>query len=232
MKWVCFPKFFGPLANWTWLRISPQSSLNVIYCLILLPDNDWWALPVFLCKLNPIEAHWGKGSWPFSFERWATFPPQEEDHVFVHLIHLPGGWWVGWGLCGWSTSTIFQLKIVYSKRTSLVPIIVLYPEAYLGYSNLLNIWSHFLHTRILSFHISNCTMQKKNKIKIYYSCTILTISNLIISNWFFLHLHSLICMISFKGSSASNYFISNYFIENIFFSSSFILDSKNHPAIG
>ena len=28
---------------------------------------------------------------------------------------------------------------VYSKRTSLVPIIVLYPEAYLGYSNLLNI---------------------------------------------------------------------------------------------
>ena len=34
-KWVCFPKFYGPLAIWPWLTISPQSSLNVIYCLIL-----------------------------------------------------------------------------------------------------------------------------------------------------------------------------------------------------
>ena len=85
MKWVCFPKFYSLLANWPWLRISPQSSLNVIYCLILLPDNDWWALPVFLCKLNPIKAHWGKGSWPFSFERWATFPPQA-DPVLVDLF--------------------------------------------------------------------------------------------------------------------------------------------------
>ena len=51
----------------------------------LLPDNDWWALPVFLYKLNPIKAHWGKGSWPFSFERSATFPPQA-DHVLVDLV--------------------------------------------------------------------------------------------------------------------------------------------------
>ena len=35
MKWVCSPKFYGPLANWPWLRISPQTSLNVIYCLII-----------------------------------------------------------------------------------------------------------------------------------------------------------------------------------------------------
>ena len=33
----------------------------------LLPDNDWWALPVSLCKLNPIKAHWWTGSRPFSF---------------------------------------------------------------------------------------------------------------------------------------------------------------------
>ena len=85
LKWVCFPKSYSPLANWPWLRISPQSSLFVIYCLILLPDNDWWALPVFLCKLNPIKAHWGKGSQAFSFERSATFPPQA-DHVLVDLF--------------------------------------------------------------------------------------------------------------------------------------------------
>ena len=35
MKWVCFPKFYDPLAIWPWLRISPHSSLNVIYYLIL-----------------------------------------------------------------------------------------------------------------------------------------------------------------------------------------------------
>ena len=51
----------------------------------LLSDNDWWALPVFLCKLNPIKAHWGKGSWPFFFERSLTFPAQA-DHVLVDLF--------------------------------------------------------------------------------------------------------------------------------------------------
>ena len=35
MKWVCSPKFYSPLANWPWLRISPHSSLYVIYCLII-----------------------------------------------------------------------------------------------------------------------------------------------------------------------------------------------------
>ena len=29
------PKFYGPLAIWPWLKISPQTSLNVIYCLII-----------------------------------------------------------------------------------------------------------------------------------------------------------------------------------------------------
>ena len=55
---MSFPKFYGALTTWPWLRISPQSSLNVIYCLIILPDKDWWALcihPVFLCKLNPLS---------------------------------------------------------------------------------------------------------------------------------------------------------------------------------
>ena len=35
MKWVWFPKFYSPLTIWPWLRKSPQSSLNVIYYLII-----------------------------------------------------------------------------------------------------------------------------------------------------------------------------------------------------
>ena len=46
MKWVCFPKFYRPFANWPWLRISPQSSLYVIYCLILAA---WHWLMSFAC---------------------------------------------------------------------------------------------------------------------------------------------------------------------------------------
>ena len=82
------PKFYGPLAIWPWLKISPHSSLNVIYCLITTAWQWLTALcirPVFLCKLNPIQAHWGTGSWSFPFERSATFPPQA-DHVLVDLF--------------------------------------------------------------------------------------------------------------------------------------------------
>ena len=35
--------------------------------------------------MNLIKAHGGKGSWPFSFERLATSPPQA-DHVLVDLF--------------------------------------------------------------------------------------------------------------------------------------------------
>ena len=44
LKWVCFPKSYSPLTNWPWLRISPQVSLYVIYCLIL---TAWWWLMSF-----------------------------------------------------------------------------------------------------------------------------------------------------------------------------------------
>ena len=46
MKWVCSPEFYGPLANWPWLRISLHSSLNVIYCLII---TVWQWLMNFTC---------------------------------------------------------------------------------------------------------------------------------------------------------------------------------------
>ena len=71
----------------------------------LLPDNDWWALPVFLCELNPIKAHWRKSSWPFSFERLATFPPQA-DHVFVDLFLSVAAGGGGGGPCGQIPPTI------------------------------------------------------------------------------------------------------------------------------
>ena len=88
MKWVCSPKFYGPLTIWPWLRISPHSSLNVIYYLII---SVWqWLMsfmymPCILMQINPIKAHWGAGFWPFYFERLATFPPQA-DHVLVNLF--------------------------------------------------------------------------------------------------------------------------------------------------
>ena len=97
MKWVCFPKFYSPLANWPWLRISPQSSLNIIYCLIL---TAWQWLMSFTCipvQIEPTKTHWGKGSWPFSFERSAPFPPQA-DHVLVDLFSSAADG----GLCGQS----------------------------------------------------------------------------------------------------------------------------------
>ena len=52
MKWVCFPKFYSPLANWPWLRISRQSSLNVIDYLII---SAWQWLMSFTCILVQIE---------------------------------------------------------------------------------------------------------------------------------------------------------------------------------
>ena len=48
MKWVCSPKFYGPLTIWPWLRISPQSSLNVVYYLI---TSAWQWLMSFTYSL-------------------------------------------------------------------------------------------------------------------------------------------------------------------------------------
>ena len=52
LRWVCFPKSYSPLAKWPWLRISPQSSLFVIYCLIL---TAWQWLMSFTCIPVQIE---------------------------------------------------------------------------------------------------------------------------------------------------------------------------------
>ena len=63
MKWVCFPKFYGPLANWPWLRISPHGYLNVIYCLIITAWQ-WWMrtfLDVTLPESNKSLSRQGSG---------------------------------------------------------------------------------------------------------------------------------------------------------------------------
>ena len=91
------PKFYCPLYIWPWLKISPQSSLNVIYCLILTAWQwlmSFTYMPCIPMQINSIKPHWGKGSWPFSFESSATFPPQV-DHVLVDLFSSVGAGGVG-----------------------------------------------------------------------------------------------------------------------------------------
>ena len=92
MKWVCSPKFYGPLAIWPWLRISPQSSLNVIYLVI----TAWQWLMSFLympcipMQIKPIKAcqgRWGAlllREWPCCpFSSTGLSSPCE----FVSLSH-------------------------------------------------------------------------------------------------------------------------------------------------
>ena len=102
-------KFYSPLPNWPWLRISwVLWMLSTIW--LFLPDNDWplCICTVFLCKLNPIKAHWGKGSWLFPFERLATFPTQA-GYVLVDLFSsgADGKWGQVAVLSGQSSSTLF-----------------------------------------------------------------------------------------------------------------------------
>ena len=92
MKWVCFLKFYSPLAIWPWLRIRPHSSLNVIYYLIITARQwlmSFMDMPCIPVQINPVKARWGTGSWPFSFESSATFPPQA-DQVLVNLFSSLG----------------------------------------------------------------------------------------------------------------------------------------------
>ena len=107
IKWVCFPKFYGPLAIWPWLRTSPHSSLNVI-CYLIITSWQWMMsfpyTPSIPMQINPVKAHWRTGSWSFSFEKSATFPPQA-DHVLVDLVLSTADT----GLCGQSSPTPWKL---------------------------------------------------------------------------------------------------------------------------
>ena len=94
-----FPKVLWPfgitLFIWPWLRISPYSSLNVIYSLII---TAWqWLVsftyirPVLLCKRNPRKAQGKRCSRPFSSERLVSlFSPSRWCLGRLILIH--SGW--------------------------------------------------------------------------------------------------------------------------------------------
>ena len=91
LKWVCFPKSYSLVANWPWLRISPKSSLFVIYCLIV---TAWQWLMSFTCILvqtEPNQSPLRKRLLALLFERSATFPPQA-DHVRTYSHPLRPGW--------------------------------------------------------------------------------------------------------------------------------------------
>ena len=62
-------------------------------------------------RMNLIKAHGEKGSGPFSFERLATSPPQE-DHVLVDLFFIRGGL----GGCVKAPRQPILLKLYFSKQ--------------------------------------------------------------------------------------------------------------------
>ena len=104
-KSVCSPKFYGPLTIWPWLKISPQSSLNVIYYLIISAWQWLMSFPYMPCipmQIKPIKACQGKGwgaplliEWPRcskALSPWKSghvicFPPQDSV-VRVNLSRL------------------------------------------------------------------------------------------------------------------------------------------------
>ena len=101
LKWACFPKVLWPFSYLALTLNSPQSSLSVIYCLIITASQwlmSFVYMPCIPMQIKEIKAHWEKGFWPFSFKRSATFPPQA-DHVLVDLFSsVEDG-----GLCGQSS---------------------------------------------------------------------------------------------------------------------------------
>ena len=77
---------------WPWLRISPSSSLNVIYS-VIITAWQWLMLlicPVFLCKLNPRKAQGKRCSRPFSSERLAS-PFSPSRSCLGRFILIRGG---------------------------------------------------------------------------------------------------------------------------------------------
>ena len=106
LKRVCFPKSYSPLANWPWLRISPQSSLCVIYCLIL---TAWPWLMSFTCI--PVQIEPNKSPLRnrlLALLLWEICHLSSPSRSCLGgLILIRGG---QWGLCRQSPPTITFLK--------------------------------------------------------------------------------------------------------------------------
>ena len=95
-----FPKFYGPLAIWPWLKIRPQSSLNVIYCLI---STAWqWLMSFTYMPCIPVQIKPNKSPsrnrllalllWEISY----LSSPSRSCLGRLILIVVAGG------ACGWS----------------------------------------------------------------------------------------------------------------------------------
>ena len=73
---VVSPKFYGPLTIWSWLKISPQSSLNVIY--LIITAWQWlMSFPYMPCipmQIKPIKACQGKPRGPLPLREWPCHP--------------------------------------------------------------------------------------------------------------------------------------------------------------
>ena len=106
MKWVCFSKFYSPLANWPWLRISPQSSLYVIYCLIL---TAWQWLMSFICIPVQIEPHKSPlRKRLFVLLLWEICHLSSPSRSCLgRFIFIREGWGGGGGVCGKATPHLF-----------------------------------------------------------------------------------------------------------------------------
>ena len=86
-----FPKFYGPLAIWPWLKINPQSSLNVIY--LIITAWQWlMSFPYMPCipmQIKPIKACPGKGWGTIPLREWLCVPfPPQGSVVHVNLSHV------------------------------------------------------------------------------------------------------------------------------------------------
>ena len=70
------PNFYGPLAIWPWLKISPQSSLNVIY--LSITALQWlMSFPYTPCipmQIKPIQACQDKGQCTLPLREWLCHP--------------------------------------------------------------------------------------------------------------------------------------------------------------
>ena len=85
------PMIYGPLAIWPWLKISPQSALNVI-CLIITAWQWLMSFPYAPCipvLIKPIKACQVLSSWESSHA--VPFPPQD----LVVCVNLSQPQWRG-----------------------------------------------------------------------------------------------------------------------------------------
>ena len=86
------PKFYGPLTIWPWLRISPRSSLYVIYCLVLTAWQWLMSFTYIPVQIEPNKSLSRQGSGPLLLREWTRcseeLSPWRSGHAHLNLSHL------------------------------------------------------------------------------------------------------------------------------------------------